>query len=80
MNSLRDEIKVTLVATGLNAVNKRGAQKAATPFPISGTDTGASRGPVFTPPASADNGSDIFARRTPASGIDNINVPSFLKR
>ena len=69
--ALRDEIKVTLVATGLNAASKRTAGKPL--FQAPGAEE--KRAPVF---GGADDRSSIFSR--PANdGIDNITVPSFLK-
>lgn len=74
-DSLRDEIKVTLVATGLNAASKRAA-KPSTPFPVSGNAEPERRIPPFSSPSS---GESIFSRSLGGNDIDNINVPSFLK-
>ena len=74
--NMRDEIKVTIVATGLNAATKRGS-KPTTPFAVTGTSSEPEkRVPTFSSPA--QNDSDIFSR-TLGNDIDNINVPSFLK-
>lgn len=73
-DSLRDEIKVTLVATGLNASSKRDKQGFS--IPVSGNSTTSSnndRRLSFNPPSN-DNYS-----RSGNNGIDSINVPSFLK-
>ncbi len=76
-DSLRDEIKVTLVATGLNAASKRGI-KSNTPFAVGGNASEPERRiPTFGSSSSNDDNS-IFSR-TLNNGIDNINVPSFLK-
>ncbi len=73
--SMRDEIKVTIVATGLNGASKRGSKP--TPFVVSGTSQDAERRvPSFQSPTSND--SPVFSR-TLGNDIDNINVPSFLK-
>ncbi len=78
-DNMKDEIKVTLIATGLNASQKR-AQKpdllakstAAAAAPITER-----RFPSFEAPVANDN--DIFVR-TVKPGMDNLNVPSFLKK
>ena len=72
--NLKDEIKVTIVATGLNTTAKRGP-KPATPFAVPSSDS-ESRGPVFQAPSSSEP--SIFSRSR-GNDIDNINVPSFLK-
>lgn len=69
--SLRDEIKVTLVATGLNAASKRTSGK-----PLFQAPAEEKRGPVFS---GVEDNSSIFSRPSNNSGIDNITVPSFLK-
>ncbi len=80
-DNMKDEIKVTLIATGLNAGQKR-TQK---PDFSTRTDTTAStasspiterRFPSFTSP---DDDNDVFVR-TVKPGVDNLNVPSFLKK
>lgn len=77
-DSLKDEIKVTLVATGLNATTKRGSKPSAPSFPqapvVSSTDS-EKRAPVFKAP----NDDSSFSR-TQSGGIDGINVPSFLRK
>ena len=75
--NLKDEIKVTLIATGLNASQKRThkpdlLQKSTTIAP-----TAERRFPAFEPPVSNDN--DVFSR-TVKPGMDNLNVPSFMKK
>ncbi len=70
--NLRDEIKVTIVATGLNAASKRGTK---TPFAVSGSAEPERRVPAFSSPSTSES---IFSRSL-GNDIDNINVPSFLK-
>lgn len=78
--SLKDEIKVTLVATGLNANTKRNAQSAGSSSDFgSGTAGGSdfsSKIPTFS---STDDDNGIFSR-TLKPGMENVNVPSFLKK
>ncbi|MBE7044449.1 MAG: cell division protein FtsZ [Ruminococcaceae bacterium] len=72
--SMKDEIKVTLVATGLDVNSKRGTKEPASPFVRPATDAGAGI-PKFN--AGSDDG--IFTRSV-KSGIDSVNVPSFFKK
>ncbi len=78
-DSLRDEIKVTIVATGLNSNARRGIARPQPPFnvttPASHSEN-EKRVPAFTSPN--QNDSPVFSR-TISSEMDNINVPSFLK-
>ncbi len=87
--NMKDEIKVTLIATGLNAKNKRGQKSEAftqnIPGPASGTTSGSafssgvdfsSKAPSFT---SADDDDNAIFKRTLKTGMDSINVPSFFK-
>ena len=75
--NMKDEIKVTLIATGLNAKSKRGAKTAENivatqaPKPL---DFG-SRTPSFT----ATNDDDAIFSRSLKGSMENINVPSFFK-
>lgn len=76
---LKDEIKVTLVATGLNAEIRRNEMPKAAPSTFSrpATETGfQSKMPSFS---SADDDNAIFSR-TLKPGMENVNVPSFLKK
>lgn len=68
---MKDDIKVTLVATGLDTSTKR---NSGNPF---GSTPAA---PDFASKSSAFSSSknDIFSRKI-NPGIDNVNVPSFLK-
>ncbi len=76
--NLKDEIKVTLVATGLNAeIRRNETQKSSgatfkRPVQESGFQ---SKMPSF----SADDDNAIFSR-TLKPGMENVNVPSFLKK
>lgn len=73
--NMKDEIKVTLIATGLNAKNKRGIKTdTIAPTAPKTTDFG-SRIPTFT----ASNDDDAIFSRTLKSGMDSVNVPSFFK-
>ena len=73
--NMKDEIKVTLIATGLNAKSKRGIKTdTITPTAPKTTDFG-SRIPTFT----ATNDDDAIFSRTLKSGMDSVNVPSFFK-
>ncbi len=74
--TLKDEIKVTLVATGLNANAKRNTQSSSD---YSSKSTGgdfSGRIPAFS---AADDDNGIFSR-TLKPGMENVNVPSFLKK
>lgn len=78
-DNLKDEIKVTLVATGLNASTKRNQQQGSSFFSekkAEGNDS-SSRIPSFSAKDDDDNG--IFSR-TLKPGMENVNVPSFLKK
>lgn len=73
--NMKDEIKVTLIATGLNAKNKRGLKTdTITPSAPKPTDFG-SRVPTFN----SSNDDDAIFSRTLKTGMDSINVPSFFK-
>ncbi len=64
--SLKDEIKVTLIATGLSAGSKQGASSSSSaPRMFSGSSS-----------SSSNNDDAIFTRKL-KPGMDNINVPSF---
>jgi cell division protein FtsZ len=73
--NMKDEIKVTLVATGLDVSTKRNSSAGSNPFQkpaASAPDFSAPKIPSFDPPKSGG-----FSRTNP--GIDNVNVPSFLR-
>ena len=72
-DQMKDEIKVTLVATGLDTSSKRSSQ-GGNPFgqTPSSPDFSSKPSPFQTPK------NDIFSRKV-NPGLDNVNVPSFLK-
>ncbi len=81
-DGMKDEIKVTLIATGLNASQKRTQKpdllsKSTVASTASQTPTAERRFPAFQAPDADDN--DIFSRSV-KPGMDNLNVPSFLKK
>lgn len=79
--AMKDEIKVTLVATGLNANSKRNAPATPShefsPKPATQNNDFSGRVPTFSSASDEDNG--IFSR-TLKPGMENVNVPSFLKK
>jgi len=75
---MKDDIKVTLIATGLNAKNKRGNKQET----LIAQATGAAKTPEFaqrTPSFTATSDDDAIFSRTLKTGMDNVNVPSFFK-
>lgn len=81
-DGMKDEIKVTLIATGLNASQKRTQKpdllsKSTAASAASQASAAERRFPAFQAPAADDN--DIFSRSV-KPGMDNLNVPSFLKK
>lgn len=80
--NLKDEIKVTLIATGLNNDHRRGlsSAKSAPRFSASTESAPKRTTPVFTPSTTASSDeNDIFSRRL-KPGMSNIDVPSFFKK
>lgn len=79
--AMKDEIKVTLVATGLNANSKRNVPATPShefsPKPATQNNDFSGRVPTFSSASDEDNG--IFSR-TLKPGMENVNVPSFLKK
>ena len=75
--NLKDEIKVTLVATGLNANSRRNAPQN----PLTGQADKGQGGFTSSIPAfgTTDDDDGIFSR-TLKPGMETINVPSFLKK
>lgn len=74
--NMKDEIKVTLIATGLNSKNKRGVkQDPIAPIAPKAPEFGTNR----TPSYSASNDDDSIFSRTIKKGMDSVNVPSFFK-
>lgn len=79
-DNLKDEIKVTLIATGLNGEQRRAPQtKAAPRFSTASSENSTPRRstPAFTPQSNDEN--DIFSRKL-KPGMSNIDVPSFFKK
>ena len=78
-DNLKDEIKVTLIATGLNGDQRRASQiKTAPRFSAAPSDNAPRRStPAFTPQTGDEN--DIFSRKL-KPGMSNIDVPSFFKK
>lgn len=86
--NMKDEIKVTLIATGLNAKNKRGSKSdvasvlggGAQQTPAAGTaGSGMDFGrkiPTYSPSAAED---DSIFTRTIKTGMDNVDTPSFFR-
>ena len=75
--NMKDEIKVTLIATGLNAKNKRGvkSEPIIPGMPKNNNPDFGSRTPSFSPV----NDDDAIFSRTLKKGMDSVNVPSFFK-
>ena len=73
--SMKDEIKVTLVATGLDVNSKRGGKEAPV-FGRPAAAPGLDKTPSFGTSHNEEGG---FFPRTTKPGIDNVNVPSFLR-
>ena len=74
--SMKDEIKVTLVATGLDVNSKRGGKETPS-FARPAAAPTFDKTPSFGASHSSDEGG--FFPRTTKPGIDNVNVPSFLR-
>lgn len=74
-DSLKDEIKVTLIATGLDASAKRANQISSTPR--RSTSYESSRTSSRT--TSSSNDEDAIFSRKLKPGMENINVPSFFR-
>ena len=91
--NIKDEIKVTLIATGLNPTPKRSTKsnlisKSEETATASSRETAAPsssfsterRFPSFRPPEDDEDTSSGFSRQVKSSGIDTVNVPSFFNR
>ncbi len=79
-DSMKDEIKVTLVATGLNAKNKRGVKTETSTASVPGShgaDFSSPRVPTFNPSSNDDDA--IFSRSLKTNNMDSVNVPSFFR-
>ncbi len=77
-DQMKDEIKVTLIATGLNATAKRNNAKPDFGSRPVGAASDFSERKVPTFSGTQDD--DKIFSRTLKPGMDNINVPSFLKK
>ena len=73
--SMKDEIKVTLIATGLDGSIKRNADAGVKPA----TSTYEKRQPTFSSSVADYDDDSIFQRRL-RPGMNEIDVPSFFKR
>ena len=73
--NMKDEIKVTLVATGLDTSSKKNSSSGANLFQKAETTSAA---PSFSAPTFNAPKNDVFSRKV-NPGIDNVNVPSFLR-
>ena len=78
-NDMKDEIKVTLIATGLNAKNKRGSKQESIIAQATGERVVKSPEFARTPSFTATSDDDAIFSRTLKSGMDTVNVPSFFK-
>lgn len=77
--TMKDEIKVTLIATGLDGSIKRNADagvKQSAPSPVSSYEK---RQPSYSSSVSDYDDDSIFKRRL-RPGMNEIDVPSFFKR
>ena len=73
--NMKDEIKVTLVATGLDTSSKKNSSSGANLFQKAETTSAA---PSFSAPTFNAPKNDVFSRKV-NPGIDNVNVPSVLR-
>jgi len=78
-DDMKDEIKVTLIATGLNAKNKRGNKQESIIAQATGERVVKSPEFARTPSFTATSDDDAIFSRTLKSGMDTVNVPSFFK-
>ena len=74
-DNMKDEIKVTLVATGLDVNTKRNAGGGFSKSTSPASDFSSAKIPTFNTPKNDDK---IFSRKV-NPGLDNVNVPSFLR-
>ena len=73
--TMKDEIKVTLIATGLDGSIKRNADAGVKPAPVAFER----RQPTYSSVVSDYDDDSIFSRRL-RPGMNDIDVPSFFKR
>lgn len=80
-DSMKDEIKVTLIATGLDGTIKRNADAGVKvqSKPTQDSYSRSERRPSYSTPSSDYDEDSIFKRRLRPS-MDDIDVPSFFKR
>lgn len=81
--NLKDEIKVTLIATGLDGSSKRNKDKAAelkriTPRYSSSSSSSERKNPSYSSSVSVDDDNSIFNRKLRPS-MGSIDVPDFFK-
>ena len=77
--TMKDEIKVTLIATGLDGSIKRNADAGVKPTKQSYEKSSYERRPSYSSSVSDYDDDSIFKRRL-RPGMEEIDVPSFFKR
>ena len=77
--NMKDEIKVTLIATGLDGSIKRNADAGVKPTKQSYEKSSYERRPSYSSSVSDYDDDSIFKRRL-RPGMEEIDVPSFFKR
>ena len=77
--TMKDEIKVTLIATGLDGSIKRNADAGVKPTKQSYEKSSYERRPSYSSSGSDYDDDSIFKRRL-RPGMEEIDVPSFFKR
>ena len=81
--NMKDEIKVTLIATDLNSTKRSSKSdllsKSEGAASVSRDATAERKFPTFQPPED-DEINAGFSRQVKSSGIDTVNVPSFFRR
>ena len=77
--SMKDEIKVTLIATGLDGSIKRNADAGVKSKPVSSAYTTERRQPTYSSSVSDYDDDSIFKRRL-RPGMNEIVVPGFFKK
>lgn len=77
--TMKDEIKVTLIATGLDGSIKRNADAGVKPAKQSYEKSSYERRPSYSSSVSDYDDDSIFKRRL-RPGMEEIDVPSFFKR
>lgn len=77
--TMKDEIKVTLIATGLDGSIKRNADAGVKSKPVSSAYTTERRQPTYSSSVSDYDDDSIFKRRL-RPGMNEIDVPGFFKK